>query len=349
MMRILTAAMVVLAAASAAPAAEEPAAADPWAGSTLAQTTLGEVWLGPPLETGDLRGQVVLLEFWGYRCVPCIASIPHLSKLHATYGAHGLSVVGAHAQGPAKAQAVAIATRSGANYTIVSRASVPGKMTFRGIPKVFVFDHTGAIVFDGHPGDKAMDRAIVAALKRRPHPLLGDVKYTVMKAAAAHVVAGRLGRAWTACEAKRKDTGRAGEESKLLLANLDRYASSLQKRTEKYRTEDPARCLAVLKKLKTEFAGCEISTAADAKLKELAGDKAFQTELKAQQMYAPIAAAFGKVPPRPADPRDRVRWQARWAGGIRQIKARVDQLKEQYPDSRFSAEAEKKLAQLIGG
>ena len=42
----------------------------------------------------DLRGRVVLLDFWATWCGPCRVTMPKLSHLHAKYGARGLTVVG---------------------------------------------------------------------------------------------------------------------------------------------------------------------------------------------------------------------------------------------------------------
>ena len=54
----------------------------------------------PPL-IRDLEGKVVLLDFWGLWCPPCITALPALNKLDATFGDRGLVVIGVHT--PAKA------------------------------------------------------------------------------------------------------------------------------------------------------------------------------------------------------------------------------------------------------
>ena len=51
---------------------------------------------GPPLKLADLRGKVVLLDFWGWWCGPCIARMPELFDLHDKYADRGLAVVGIH-------------------------------------------------------------------------------------------------------------------------------------------------------------------------------------------------------------------------------------------------------------
>jgi thiol-disulfide isomerase/thioredoxin len=42
----------------------------------------------------DLRGKVVLLDFWAVWCGPCVSTFPHLRRWSAEYGNRGLEVVG---------------------------------------------------------------------------------------------------------------------------------------------------------------------------------------------------------------------------------------------------------------
>jgi len=57
----------------------------------------GLEWLNTrrPLTLADLRGKVVLLEFWTYGCINCIQSIPQLKMLEAKYAGQ-LVVIGVH-------------------------------------------------------------------------------------------------------------------------------------------------------------------------------------------------------------------------------------------------------------
>jgi thiol-disulfide isomerase/thioredoxin len=50
-----------------------------------------------PLELGDLKGKVVLINFWTFGCVNCKNTLPHVKDLYAKYHAQGFEIVGLHA------------------------------------------------------------------------------------------------------------------------------------------------------------------------------------------------------------------------------------------------------------
>ena len=55
-------------------------------------------WLNSnrPLRLQDLRGTVVLLEFWTFDCINCIHTLPHVQTWHETYADQGLTTIGVH-------------------------------------------------------------------------------------------------------------------------------------------------------------------------------------------------------------------------------------------------------------
>ncbi len=48
---------------------------------------------GKTLRLSDLRGQVVVVDYWATWCGPCRIAMPHLQKLHDTYKSQGVTVL----------------------------------------------------------------------------------------------------------------------------------------------------------------------------------------------------------------------------------------------------------------
>jgi thiol-disulfide isomerase/thioredoxin len=56
-----------------------------------------KAWLNSgPLNIADLRGKVVLVDFWTYGCYNCVNTLPHVTRLYDTYKDKGFVVVGVH-------------------------------------------------------------------------------------------------------------------------------------------------------------------------------------------------------------------------------------------------------------
>ena len=49
-----------------------------------------------PLSEADLKGKVVLVDFWTYSCINCIRTLPHLNEWHKKYKDNGLIILGVH-------------------------------------------------------------------------------------------------------------------------------------------------------------------------------------------------------------------------------------------------------------
>ena len=54
-------------------------------------------WINsPPLTISQLKGKVVLVDFWTYSCINCVRTLPHITQWYQKYRSQGLVIVGVH-------------------------------------------------------------------------------------------------------------------------------------------------------------------------------------------------------------------------------------------------------------
>jgi thiol-disulfide isomerase/thioredoxin len=125
-----------------------------------------------PLKLANLRGKVVLVDFWTYGCVNCVNTLPHVTELYAKYRDRGLVVVGVHTpEFPferSTANVQAALKRHGITYPV---AQDNASQTWNAYgnqywPAQYIIDQNGKIVFqhDGEGQYEQMDRTIARLL-----------------------------------------------------------------------------------------------------------------------------------------------------------------------------------------
>ena len=66
-------------------------------GKTAPEFTGIDTWLNSePLTMQQLRGKVVLVDFWTYTCINCVNTLPYVKDWYQKYKDQGLVVVGVH-------------------------------------------------------------------------------------------------------------------------------------------------------------------------------------------------------------------------------------------------------------
>lgn len=126
-----------------------------------------------PHGLAELRGRVVVLDFWATWCTACRMATPKLSEWQAKYGAQGLSVLGI-TDDPVRAVSEGMAS-FGIRYPVATDESGRTQRAYgvRSLPTVFVIDKRGtirevAVGFD--PGREARLESLIEKLLAEPAP-----------------------------------------------------------------------------------------------------------------------------------------------------------------------------------
>jgi thiol-disulfide isomerase/thioredoxin len=126
-----------------------------------------------PLNMSDLRGKVVMVNFWTYGCYNCVNTLPHVTKLHAKYKDKGLVIVGVHTPEfpfeKSTGNVQAALKRHGIQYPVAqdNDSATWGAYGNRYWPAQYIVDQNGKIVYF-HAGEGAydeIDRTIQNLLK----------------------------------------------------------------------------------------------------------------------------------------------------------------------------------------
>ncbi len=165
-------------------------------------------------------------------------------------------MIGIHGNPDPADKIVALCKSHGAEFPIVrghqySRKQVPG------IPRAFVFDHTGKEIYDGSPS--GAEEAAAKALKSAPALWLGGATFEKLKPLAAQVERkDKLGAAATSLRAKLEapETDEVMKaEAQALLQIIEGYASGAKASAADLREQDCDRYLSRLDVLAKELSG----------------------------------------------------------------------------------------------
>jgi thiol-disulfide isomerase/thioredoxin len=112
---------------------------------------------GNPVTLSDLRGYVVLLDFWGSWCTPCRLTMPNLETLRSRFADDGLVVVAVNLD-VSEMDARTYIEAEGYTEFIVLRGSLAEAEAVKtdlygvdGIPHTFLIDRQGVIRHADHP------------------------------------------------------------------------------------------------------------------------------------------------------------------------------------------------------
>ncbi len=101
---------------------------------------------GKTITLSQLRGRVVLLDFWATWCAPCRLAIPHLNDLYKAYRTRGLEIIGVSLDTGSRERVRRFATSMGIQYPIIiADDQVLKDYGISPIPTTYLIDREGYI------------------------------------------------------------------------------------------------------------------------------------------------------------------------------------------------------------
>ena len=153
-------------------------------------------WLNsPPLTLQELRGKVVVVDFWTYSCINCLRSLPYLTAWAEKYKDQGLVVIGVHAPEFAFERDIGNVKRATAQLGISYPVAIDNNYAiWRAFenefwPAHYFIDAEGRIRYH-HFGEgeyEQSEKVIQQLLAEAGHPVVGG--YVQAKASGAELAA----------------------------------------------------------------------------------------------------------------------------------------------------------------
>jgi thiol-disulfide isomerase/thioredoxin len=113
----------------------------------------GKVLSGPVLVAKDLKGKVLLIDFWATWCGPCRAVIPEMNEWKTKFG-KDLIIVGVSDEKPEVIQEFMNKTKMDYIVATDSEKTMSKILGIEGIPHVLVLSKDGIVRYQGFPSQE---------------------------------------------------------------------------------------------------------------------------------------------------------------------------------------------------
>ncbi len=113
----------------------------------LSEMTFGETIMGETPDLAALAGKVVVVKYWGTRCMPCLKELPHLVEMQSELKDAGLAVIAPEMTARDGEKIKAVAEAKNLNFSVTKGAKAPPNLFF--FPHTVVMDRQGRCVYSG--------------------------------------------------------------------------------------------------------------------------------------------------------------------------------------------------------
>ncbi len=217
---------------------------------------------GPKLTAVDLQTKVILVEYFGFSCGPCIAAMPKTVEVAKTFKKDKRFVVVLSHVWPFNEERIkGFLDKTGAeDLPTYQKLRLAGEPLPNGVPHARVYNHKGECVWKGHPSNhKDMEEAIKAALKKAPKAgggssknalMFEDLEVTLNKDIFKQLVIGKnIEKHRKALAARAQQPNPKGIEAKVILDEIETWIEIQKGSVDADKEEYPSRALQTLRML----------------------------------------------------------------------------------------------------
>lgn len=307
---------------------------------TTADINFGSHLMGPKVDAVDLKGHVVLVDYWGVNCPPCRAAMPRTAALYSELADFGLIVLGSHVQNANADEVRTVARSLGASFPISSQTRVAGSEDSNGLPHCILFDHSGKCIFRGLPGDverlirTSVGQALVDGAARDKFsatltPLVQDLK----KGRPPVTLLPRV-------VALQSSNGDVGAEAKALLSSMTTGGLKKMEKAEAIYESEPLEAFLLVEKIPLVYKGTPVAHKASEMIAKLKRDKTVTAEIAARASLESIRKIEQQlsVKLQTGDPK-KSDFQKANASLLKQLKDKSLAMRKSWPDARATQEA----------
>jgi len=277
-----------------------------------------------------------------------------LAAFEKEHRSQPLKVIGIERQGSSDAEIKAMAKDKGAEFTLISDGEYT-KQKLSGLPRAYVFDHTGRQIYEGNPAEA--ETVAAKAIEAVPAIWLpADASFTKLKPLAAQALARKnLGQLLTALRAKGLSADEAEKtEAETLQKIVEGYATRRRESLASTRESDPDGYVSGLDALSKEFSGDPIAAECKSLKDQACADPAFAklrsackalaTQEKLLADLAPCKICKGKSQRRGSmDCADCLRTNAETLEGVKKALLKIQKANEGTAVAAKAAELAAKL------
>ncbi len=218
--------------------------------ATLDGISFGDHVSGSKLSKASIEGRIVLFEYWGVNCPPCLRSIPHLKNWQNKYSKNIFVIIANQCQTRDLKAAKAMWDKKGggSEVSVVNHARLPGAKV-SGIPRCFLFDANKKLVYDGSPF--GVEKKIDELCKAHPGALVSGMKFKYLKKEAELI--GKFKKSFSSMlsilkKKKESENEAIVEEATFLTTRIEEWAEEGKGLVDDLFTKNPVECELELKK-----------------------------------------------------------------------------------------------------